>query len=88
MTTIPKLVVTDVAFAAALRHEKYGITEITVDQERKQASFVFVNVDRHLIDTFNRDQLMVEAKMYAGLLRQLVRTAKEAVRVDMEAANG
>ena len=76
---IPVFRTSDIQLIAYLRYTGYTVKQIDKLTDYK-AEFVFVDVDRELLEQFNTDNCLVEPRQYASIMHQQMQSAKRKIR--------
>lgn len=76
---IPIFRTSDIQLIAFLRYKGYTVKKIEKISDYK-AEFIFVDVDRELLEQFNTDNCLVEPRQYASIMHQQMQSAKRKIR--------
>lgn len=69
----------DIVLVALLKYKQYTVKGI-VKLTNTKAEFVFENVSRELLNEYNQDQLSVEPRLFASIMKQQTHSAKMALK--------
>jgi len=76
---IPFFRTSDMPLIAFLRLKGYTVQKIEKVNDYK-AEFIFIDVDRQLLEDFNTDKTLVEPRHFASIMHQQMQSAKRKIR--------
>lgn len=76
---IPFFTTSDMPLIAFLRYNGYTVQKINKINNYK-AEFIFLEVDRQLLEDFNTDKTMVEPRQFAAIMHQQMQSAKRKIK--------
>jgi len=69
----------DMPLIAFLRYNKYTVQKIEKVNNYK-AEFVFLDVDRELLEQFNTDNTLVEPRQFSSIMHQQMQSARTKIK--------
>lgn len=69
----------DLVLIAFLRYNGYSVQKIEKINDYK-AEFIFVDVDRELLEKFNTDNTLVEPRQFSSIMHQQMQSAKRKIK--------